>query len=77
MDTTVRGTVSEWIGLPLVPWRLTVTLYVPAVALLGIVTVAVTGTDAPLLKLIGLAGLSVHCAPEIALASQVAVTCPL
>lgn len=49
----------------------------PAAAFVGMVTVAVTGTDAPLVRLMGLAGFSVHCAPEIALASQVAVICPL
>lgn len=68
---------SEWAGSPLVPCRLTLMLYVPALAFVGMVMLAVRGTVAPLARLIGLTELSAHCAPEIELASQVAVICPL
>ena len=43
-------------------------------ALFGTLIVAVTGTDAPALMVIGFAGLSVHCAAGSALALQVALT---
>jgi hypothetical protein len=52
-------------------------LYTPAAALFGMLIVAVTGTEAAALIVIGFAGLSVHCAPGSCVALQEALTRPL
>lgn len=69
-------TVALWLGAPVVSCRFTLMLYVPALALFGILIVAAR-VAVPLAEIVsGFPGVSEHIAPESELASQLALIFP-
>jgi hypothetical protein len=74
---TVRGSCKVWLGFPDESATVRPMLYALGAAVLGTLSVAVTVTGVFALIAIGLVGAIVHCAPGMALVSQVALTEPL
>jgi hypothetical protein len=72
---TVSGSCNVWLGCPDESVTVTLTLYVPGMTVLGTLTATARVAGAFALIATGLAGVTRHC-PEIALASQLALTEP-